>query len=103
MSTFKVGDIVYLNPKSFAQWKRDNNQWYKDYGFTLAEVSYLPLKIIEIKGIIKVEYKMKSGVGVRTWNLYPDNIVNYKPDNPILDKIKYLDQRFKDRKHVRVL
>ena len=97
-NNFKVGDYVRFTKERLEHYKK--NTWWKGWNLTYELVC----------GVFKIEYvgeysskiSFKDKAGNKKTVIFDNSKLELaeKPDKTqqILDKIKYLDQRFKDRK-----
>ncbi len=88
---FKVGDRVRFdncNPKN-----KNKTLYGKDRVYTISRVKPTSL------GIDLIYIKEEPSLEYYSWRFYLDD---GSPSNSIISKIKYLDQKFKDRKHVKI-
>ena len=93
-------DNIYIfNPDSIRQWIRENNNWCDPHGYKLEDLSKLELIPLNITNSF---IKVKAPNGKIWFSLKKDLILkknNKSKEQQILDKIKYLDLRYKERKH----
>lgn len=96
---FKPGDKVRFKKQSIEDWHSDGNFWYKDY----------PIKVTDSFTIVKwtgYNWACVHNSGTRQYNFSEHYLELASPplsqEELIIQKIKYLDTRFKERKHATV-
>jgi hypothetical protein len=100
MSIIKAGDKVVFSKEAIKQWSEPDNNWWKYYPFTL-QSSFIVQKI-HFDGMV---YLYLPDAQAKQYNFYVTDIELAEPRQPhddILEKIKYLNKRFLERKHAPV-
>lgn len=101
MSTkFKVGDIVQFHPEAIRSWKKSNNSWWKEYGFQLNDhfVVMNPANSWSVQCHLLNFPERTCGLSDFKWQVVTERDPYYK----VIAKIKYLNDRWKERKNATV-
>lgn len=93
--TFKIGDIVQLNPQSIIRWTRERNLWWIGYQIVPEYTTFI------ISAINDNHVLLKFMDGTLLGNLKPNDIIlaHKQNINPVFSRINKLYKKCKTTQH----
>ncbi len=93
MSELKVGDIICFSERAIEEW--GTNTWWEDYGLTLND-TFIIKKDGDVTWLVEC---IGNGAKIRLTKYKFSLVKERDPYQDVIQKIKYLDKRYKDRQN----